>query len=108
MNRHLRIDLIEGLAVWLRGNLKILPTAAVARFWKKAIDTTKRQEPGYYKTLNLQFLDNGEVRIGAAVVGLTRKEIRELASELHRMGYSRATWKHDDREHDLVLSREAR
>ena len=89
-------------------DFRLDPTSAIVRFYNSSIDKTKplhEMHTPYYKTLILQFLDNGEVRISGCVDMLSISESKALRAHLAELGYQTATWRHEGIEFVVNLSK---
>jgi hypothetical protein len=89
--------------------LRIDPHSATVRFFKEKTEQLPLHEmentPGkqWYKTVTLIFLDNGLVRVTAALNTLTLQEIKLLKKNLKNLGYTKISYNHNSIEHLHLL-----
>lgn len=87
--------------------IRIDQTQAVVRFYTEKVKNRPLHEEkdSYYASLNLQFLDNGDVRISGAVVAPLKKDLVQMYKMLASSGYVNCTYRHKDKDIIVVLSK---
>lgn len=86
---------------------RIDPLVSIVRIFKEPIDCEcplHSMVNKYYKTMTLEFIDNGDVRVTNVIESPTIKESKDVFKELAELGYKKVTWKHNSKEHKVNLN----